>query len=111
MTKKDIDIQETQLDAAALNTKLSRRTILGSATGLAALGLTACGNNGDQISAQQAAKLSNAPKAPFDSVRDYIAALDANGLLIEIDEIDQDAYHMTSLFLSLIHISEPTRPY
>ncbi len=92
------DKQESQIDRDAINTKLSRRTVLGSATGLAALGLTACAPGTSSTADRKATKLANAPKAPFDSIRDYMAALDANGLLLEVDEIDQDAYHMTSMF-------------
>ncbi|MCC7258136.1 MAG: UbiD family decarboxylase [Gammaproteobacteria bacterium] len=37
------------------------------------------------------------PTPPFDSLRDWVAALDAHGLLLTIDRIDQDAYHATGL--------------
>ena len=37
------------------------------------------------------------PEAPFDSLRDYVAALDAHGLLIRIPRIDQDNYETTAL--------------
>jgi len=79
--------------------QVSRRSILGGATGLAALGLTGCASSETAVfSGKPAADKSTAPQAPFDSVRDYWAALEAHGLVLEIDEIDQDRYHMTSLF-------------
>jgi len=34
---------------------------------------------------------------PFDSMRDYIAALDARGLVVRIPRVDQDAYEATAL--------------
>ena len=46
---------------------------------------------------ERAALIAAAPKAPFDSIRDYMAALDAHGLLMRVPEIDQDAYQMTAL--------------
>ncbi len=40
---------------------------------------------------------SNVPRAPFDSIRDYIAALEAHGLVLRIPRIDQDEYQTTAL--------------
>ena len=42
-------------------------------------------------------RIAAAPRAPFDSIRDYMAALDAYGLLLRVPEIDQDEYQMTAL--------------
>ncbi|MDJ0928324.1 MAG: UbiD family decarboxylase [Gammaproteobacteria bacterium] len=39
---------------------------------------------------------------PFLSLRDYIAALDARGLLLRIEEFDQDAYESTAFAYRLI---------
>ena len=44
----------------------------------------------------------NAPKAPFDSIRDYIAALEAHGLLLRIPRIDQDEYQTTALMFRAV---------
>ncbi len=41
------------------------------------------------------------PKAPFDSVRDWMEALEANGLLMRVPKIDQDQYHATALFFQM----------
>lgn len=46
---------------------------------------------------ERAKLIAAAPKAPFDSIRDYMAALDAHGLLLRVPEIDQDEYQMTAL--------------
>jgi 4-hydroxy-3-polyprenylbenzoate decarboxylase len=40
--------------------------------------------------------------APYDSLRDYAAALEARGKLIRITEIDQDQYEMTAFYYRLI---------
>jgi 4-hydroxy-3-polyprenylbenzoate decarboxylase len=40
---------------------------------------------------------AGAPRAPFDTLRDYVAALEAHGLLLRIPEVDQDAYQATGL--------------
>ncbi len=73
--------------------RISRRMLLGSAAGVAAL----AGKLSQE--AAQAATESSAvvPAAPFRSMRDYVAALDAHGLVMHIPRIDQDAYEATAL--------------
>jgi 4-hydroxy-3-polyprenylbenzoate decarboxylase len=44
------------------------------------------------------ADLARNAQAPFDSFRDWMAALQANGLLLRFDRIDQDAYQIPALF-------------
>ena len=39
---------------------------------------------------------------PFDSVRDYVNALDARGRLLRIEAMDQDQYEITGLAYRLI---------
>ena len=86
----------------------SRRRFLANTglatTGLAALGAAGCaGESGDAdgsltTGAPDSNKLANAPRPPFDSMRDWIAAMDAHGLLMRFDRIDQDAYEIPALF-------------
>jgi 4-hydroxy-3-polyprenylbenzoate decarboxylase len=76
--------------AREIGTKLTRRTLLGSAAGLAAATTST-------TVAGKAAQIAAAPTAPFKSMRDYIAALDARGLVVRIPEVDQDAYEATAL--------------
>ncbi len=45
---------------------------------------------------------SSAPTPPFDTFRDWIAALDAHGLVMRFDRVDQDAYEGTSIMYRLI---------
>ena len=42
--------------------------------------------------------------APFDSLRDYVAALEQHGLLMHFDAIDQDAYEGTAIMYRLVDI-------
>lgn len=81
---------------------VSRRSFMsGSAAGLAALaasGYTADTKAASMPVAASAAAIKNAPQAPFDSFRDWIAALDAHGLLLRFDRIDQDEYEIPGLF-------------
>ncbi|MDP6436098.1 MAG: UbiD family decarboxylase [Gammaproteobacteria bacterium] len=79
----------------------SRRNFL-AGTGVAALSLPSMGAQAatgkDCLSKADRAKLiAAAPKAPFDSIRDYMAALDAHGLVMRVPEIDQDEYQVTAL--------------
>ena len=83
---------------------VSRRDFLATTgTGLAALAAAGCAPaQQDCIDADAGpavgAALRTAPTAPFDTFRDWIAALDAHGLLMRFDRVDQDAYHTTGLF-------------
>ena len=79
---------------------LSRRDILAAGTTLAALSASACSVAGGASSAATGASTltpGNAPRPPFDTMRDYIAALEANGLLLRFPEVDQDAFQATGL--------------
>ena len=71
---------------------LSRRELIGSGLGLAALG--AVGTR----TADAGTEKRDTPKAPFKNLRDYLAALDAHGLVIRIPRADQDAWEATALW-------------
>lgn len=79
--------------------QFSRRGLLGAGTGLAALGLGVLGNAGTPAFGKT--PTAPAPQAPYDSIRDWVAALDAHGLLIRAGDVDQDAFHATGLFFNL----------
>lgn len=51
---------------------------------------------------EAAGKSDFSPKAPFDSLRAYVQALEDNGLLMRFDRIDQDAYEGTALMYRLV---------
>jgi len=97
------------------NDGVSRRDVLAlTGTGLAALAVASCAPGGDAAPAATApapkampdsdldpditAILSRKTQAPFDSMRDWMAALEANGLLMRFHRVDQDAYEMPALF-------------
>ena len=72
---------------------LSRREVLAaSGLGLAALSMTV-----GAAAPAAAASPRTAPKPPFDSLRDWVAALEAHNLVLHVDRIDQDAYEATGL--------------
>ncbi len=73
---------------------LSRRQLLASGAGITALGAA-------MTSPATQAKRRAAPQAPFDTMRDYVAALDARGLLVRIPRIDQDEYEAAALMYRL----------
>lgn len=79
---------------------LSRRDILAAGTTLAALAAGSCASTGSASSAgglPGSAATGAVPRPPFDTLRDYVAALEANGLLLRIPELDQDRYEATGL--------------
>jgi 4-hydroxy-3-polyprenylbenzoate decarboxylase len=85
----------------------SRRDFMAVAgSSLAALSALAAGcADSTEPTAAPAAAAKNAaptPQAPFDSVRDYIAALEAHGLLLRVPRIDQDRYQTTALLFRAI---------
>jgi 4-hydroxy-3-polyprenylbenzoate decarboxylase len=113
MSRKPVDSRSFNADP--LNTdpldsdppESSRREFLTiTGTSLAALSSLAVGCSDsaeratatarDTTASTTAAKKS-APQAPFDSIRDYVAALEAHGQLIRVPRIDQDRYQTTAL--------------
>jgi 4-hydroxy-3-polyprenylbenzoate decarboxylase len=66
----------------------SRRELLGSAVGVAALTASV-----QPASARKAAS----ERAPFKTMREYIAALDDYGVVMRMPKVDQDAYEATAL--------------
>jgi len=76
---------------------LSRRDLLAAGTTLAALYSAGTASGGTSLTLGAAAGSKAAPTAPFDSIRDYVAALEAHGLLLRIPRIDQDQFESTAL--------------
>jgi len=115
------NIDDNTDDNTADKESVSRRELLTlTGTGLAALAITGCApkqdasspdasaGQGSSASGETAANanldpgisaiLARRTQAPFDSFRDWMAALDANGLLLRFERIDQDAYQIPALF-------------
>lgn len=84
---------------------LSRRAVLAAGTSLTAVAAAGCAVSGGTASATTTpgtvaggvGTLTGTPQAPFDTLRDYVAALEANGLLLRVPEVDQDKYEATGL--------------
>jgi len=72
----------------------TRREILGSAVGAATV-VSARSNAAAMIGASTSADVH--PEAPYRSMREYVAALEAHNLVIRIPRVDQDAYEGTAL--------------
>lgn len=91
-------------DKRAATEPVSRRDFLNSAaagTALATLAAAGYPNPAGAtplVAAASATRLKAAPTAPFDSSRDWIAALEANGLLLRFKRIDQDKFQIPALF-------------
>ena len=78
-----------------MSEKVSRREFLAGSGGGLALASGAAATAAKPVSGAT-------PTAPFDSLRDYIQAVDAHGLLQRFDAIDQDAYEGTALMYRLV---------
>ena len=77
--------------------ELSRRDLLAGAS-LAALpaGALTLADASKPVRAA-ARERGSVPTAPFDSLRDWVAAMDDLGLVMRFDRVDQDAYETTAL--------------
>jgi len=92
-------------DSATRQTGFTRRELMTSGMTIAAASVAVAGS-----AAQAAGNHSkairgtgtNAPKPPFDSLRDYVAALEAHGLLQRFSGIDQDRYDATAIMYQLV---------
>jgi len=88
------------------NTKssVSRREFLAATSAGLAAASTAVTVSAATSSSDQGSRAKGSPRttAPFDSLRDYVRALDEHGLLLRIDAIDQDAYEGTALMYRLV---------
>jgi 4-hydroxy-3-polyprenylbenzoate decarboxylase len=79
---------------------LSRRDML--LTGAAAAAASAASPARAGASGQSARKSAGQIKPPYDSMRDFVAALDARGLLQRFDGVDQDQFDATAIMYALI---------
>ncbi len=80
---------------------LSRRDVLGAGltgAGLASLPFASAGAAEKLEAAPGTSRIASKRGPAFDTFRDWIAALEDHGLMMNFDEIDQDAYHGTALF-------------
>lgn len=83
----------------------SRRNFLAAAAAAGALTAGCQSNAAGRVSdaeARAARAKETAPKPPFDTLRDYMAALEAYGLVLRFDRVDQDAYEGAAILYALI---------
>lgn len=108
MSRKPVDTDPLDLDPQETS---RRRFLTITGTSLAALSSLAagCSDSAEQAnatagnaSAAPTAAKKSAPMAPFDSIRDYVAALEAHGQLIRVPRINQDRYQTTALVFRII---------
>lgn len=95
----------TPVDDALLRAAMSRRELLAASGVAAAMG-------GLAISPRAAAAAIDRPRgiarpkefrhrAPFDSLRDYLACMEECGLLVRFRDVDQDAWEATAIMYQL----------
>ena len=84
--------------------KVSRRDFL--ATGLAAVSaesiLAGTANAASHRTSNTSRSAETIPTPPFDTLRDYIAAMEAHGQVVRLPEVDQDAYELTALMYQIL---------
>jgi len=88
---------------------VSRRAMLAGGAGLAALSASQWMTGrawaaGGTAKAARSTSQGSVPRAPFESFRDYIEAIEAHGLVLRVPRIDQDAYELTALMYKLIDV-------
>jgi 4-hydroxy-3-polyprenylbenzoate decarboxylase len=83
---------------------VSRREFL--ATGLAAVSaesiLAGTASAASHRTGTASQSTETVPTAPFDTLREYMAAMEAHGQVVRLPEVDQDAYEMTALMYQLM---------
>ncbi len=84
---------------------ITRRNLLATGASLAAISvdraIAAASQAGEASTGSASAGSANVLKGPFDTLRDYVAALDAAGLLLRFDRVDQDAYEASAIMYRL----------
>ena len=83
---------------------VSRRQLLATGAALAAASsaLSQKVLSAQHRAAEKEVSRDQTNQPPFDSLRDYVAALDDLGLLARFDGVDQDAYEATAIMYQLI---------
>ena len=95
-------------DKKTPDTSLDRREFLVATTGIAAL-TAGCATASGIGSAATGSSSGSTTTPPYDSIRDWVAAMDERGLLMRIPEIDQDNYEATGLVFRMNDYYGPYR--
>jgi 4-hydroxy-3-polyprenylbenzoate decarboxylase len=84
---------------------ISRRSFLAATAGAAAVSCADTDKANERVATAEATaaeRKAAAPTAPFDTLREYVAAIEANGLLLRFDQVDQDAFEGSAIVYALI---------
>jgi 4-hydroxy-3-polyprenylbenzoate decarboxylase len=88
-------------DISGNGTPVTRREIMASGAAIAvALASTEAGASAHRADSKK--RSGNAPTPPFDSMRDYVDALERHGLLQRFSGVDQDRYEATAIMYQLV---------
>ena len=87
------------------DTSFSRRQFLVATSA----SLTIAGSTTACTGTTAASKTVPFPEAPFDSVRDFVCAMEARGNVMRFERIDQDAYEGTALMYRIVDRFGPYR--
>lgn len=105
MVKKASSVSETPLAENRSPEIVSRRSFLAATAGIAAIGCETMDAANAKIAVAEktaAERRAAAPTAPFDTLREYVAALEAHDLLLRFDRVDNDQFEAAALVYSLI---------
>jgi 4-hydroxy-3-polyprenylbenzoate decarboxylase len=92
--------KKTETNGDRTSNRISRRELLAAAGGAGLLPVAT--THATPLAAAMASKPATVLSGPFDSLRDYVAAMEAHGNVMRIDRIDQDAYEGTALMYRLV---------
>jgi len=84
---------------------VSRRGFLAATAGVAAIGCETMESASAKIAAAEqtaAERRAAAPKPPYDTLREYVAALEAHDLLLRFDRVDNDEFEAAAIIYALI---------
>jgi len=94
-------------DPAARQNGFTRREMMASGMAMAAASVAVAGTTAQAAENRSKAIQGageNAPQPPFDSMRDYVEALEAHGLLQRFSGVDQDKYDATAIMYQLVDL-------
>jgi UbiD family decarboxylase len=102
MSDQTAGSNEKSESSSTFSAPVSRRDFLtASGAGLAiAGGTSACATTSKTVGKTYGS--AETPRAPFDSLREYVAAMEARNNVMRFDRIDQDAYEGTALMYRLV---------
>jgi 4-hydroxy-3-polyprenylbenzoate decarboxylase len=90
------------ISAAGLGAVTAGCSLSKKASGSSQSHSTASAPGSPQSRSASASSRTFSRSAPFDSIREYIEALEERGLLMRFEKLDQDAYEMTALMYRFI---------